>query len=121
IWHGLSRHVEACRSVRRQNLEGSEAGGSPRRATHEVRAGDQPEDGEDAGPHDPALAAAPRRPRDRVKDDPRDATIRRLRSELQRAREDIAALEQRLSYAEKTILDLRAKLPTRINQAAPPR
>jgi hypothetical protein len=54
-------------------------------------------------------------------DDPRDATIRCLRAELRRAQEDIAALEQRLSYAEKTILDLRAKLPTRINQAAPPR
>jgi hypothetical protein len=38
---------------------------------------------------------------------------------LARAREDIAALEERLSYAEKTILDLRAKLPTRLNQAAP--
>lgn len=53
-------------------------------------------------------------------DDPRDATIRRLRAELRRAQEDIAALEQRLSYAERTILDLRAKLGTRLNQAAPP-
>ena len=53
-------------------------------------------------------------------DDPRDATIRRLRSELHRALEDIAALEQRLSYAKQTILGLRAKLGTRINQAAPP-
>lgn len=55
-----------------------------------------------------------------MKDDPRDATIRKLRAELYRAREDIAQLGERLSYAEKTILDLRAKLPTRINQAAAP-
>ena len=45
-------------------------------------------------------------------DDPRDVTIRRLRAELRRAHEDIASLEQRLSYAAQTILDLRAKLGT---------
>jgi hypothetical protein len=49
-------------------------------------------------------------------DDPRDVTIRRPR----RAHEDIASLEQRLFYAAQTILDLRAKLGTRLNQAAPP-
>jgi hypothetical protein len=52
--------------------------------------------------------------------DPCDATIRRLRAELHRALEDIAELELRLSYAEQTILGLRRKLGTRLNQAAPP-
>ena len=38
-----------------------------------------------------------------MRDAPRDATIRKLRAELQRAREDLAALEQRLSYTRVRI------------------
>jgi chromosome segregation ATPase len=49
-----------------------------------------------------------------------DATIRRLRSELQRAQEDNENLRERLSDAEQLILELRAKIPTKRNQTAAP-
>jgi phage shock protein A len=48
------------------------------------------------------------------------ATIRRLKAELQRALEDVADLRARLDYAEGQIRELRARVVGRINQAAPP-
>ena len=49
-----------------------------------------------------------------------DATIRRLRAELQRALEDVADLHARLDYAEGQIRALRARVRDSINQAALP-
>ena len=47
---------------RRQDLAGRQASRPPRRTTHQVRVGDQPQDREDARPDDPAVAAAAGRP-----------------------------------------------------------
>ena len=52
--------------------------------------------------------------------DPRDATIRRLRAENHKLREDVAHLEQRLAYADLQITQLRAMLPVKLRQAAVP-
>src|SRR6267142_6625822 len=54
--------------LRRPNLEGRQAGGTPDRTAHEVRARDQPQDGQGAGPDDPANATAAGGPRDPVMD-----------------------------------------------------
>src|SRR5258705_5420200 len=54
--------------LRRPNPEGRQAGGTPDRTAHEVRARDQPQDGQGAGPDDPANATAAGGPRDPVMD-----------------------------------------------------
>ena len=51
-------------------------------------------------------------------DDPRDGTIRRLRAELQRAREDIEDLQRRRDDAFEEIRQLRLKVVGSVNQAA---
>jgi cytochrome c-type biogenesis protein CcmH/NrfG len=48
------------------------------------------------------------------------ATIRRLRAELQRAKEDIEQLRAQLGHANLTIAELRKKIPGKLNQAAAP-
>ncbi len=58
--------VQACRSVRGQDLEGRKARRSPRRATHKVRAGDQHPDRQGPRPDDPTVAPAASRSGDRM-------------------------------------------------------
>src|SRR5262249_11923665 len=48
------------------DLEWCQAGGTAGGATSQIRFGSQPEDREDPGPHDPAVAMRPRRPGDRL-------------------------------------------------------
>src|SRR5436309_14955898 len=54
--------------LRRPNPEGRQAGGTPDRTAHEVRARDQPQDGQGAGPDDAANATAAGGPADPVMD-----------------------------------------------------
>src|SRR5262245_10813794 len=60
------RDVSPGRQIRGQDSEGDQAGGAPRRAADEVRTGDQPQDRESVGPHDPAVTAAAGGSGDRV-------------------------------------------------------
>jgi hypothetical protein len=80
-------------------------------------------------PHDRALdstSGLQRRPPALVpphaSTDPDPATtIRRLRAELQRAKEDIEQLRAQLGHANLEIAELRKKIPGKLNQAAAPR
>ncbi len=54
----LLRYVAPLRRVRRQGPQGRQARRPPRRAAHQVRAGDQPQDRQGARPHHPAIAPA---------------------------------------------------------------
>ena len=56
----------AARRVRGPHPEGCQAGRSPRRAGHEVRAGRQPQGRENPRPDNPAVGAESSRPRHRV-------------------------------------------------------
>jgi hypothetical protein len=47
--------------------------------------------------------------------------LRRLRADLQRAREDADDLRRRLDYAYEEIRQLRAKVEGQVHQAAPPK
>jgi hypothetical protein len=49
------------------------------------------------------------------------AIIRRLRAELQRAKEDIEQLRAQLGHATLEIAELRKKIPGKLTQAAAPR
>src|SRR5207245_2632330 len=60
LWSGPCRFVSARRHLRGQDSQGRQAGGTPSRTTDQVRAGDQPQDRQDARPHDPAVAAEAR-------------------------------------------------------------
>jgi hypothetical protein len=55
---------EAGRKIRRPDPKGRQARRPARRATHQVRAGHQPEDRQGAGTHDPAICADAGRPGD---------------------------------------------------------
>ena len=48
------------------------------------------------------------------------AEVRRLRSRLRRAQEDVEMLNDRLGYAQVQIHELRRRLPDHQRQAAPP-
>ncbi len=66
LWPELCRHVPAIGHVCGQDSQRCEAGRLASRATHQVRADDQPQDGEDARPDHSADAAPARGPGDRV-------------------------------------------------------
>src|SRR5437899_5384225 len=60
LWSERSSDVPARRHLRGQDSQGRQARGTPSRTTDQVRAGDQPQDRQDARPHDPAVAAEAR-------------------------------------------------------------
>ena len=61
------RHVPARRQLRRSYSQGGQAGGSPHRAGHQIRACHQRENGEGAGTHDPAIVTDARGSPDRMR------------------------------------------------------
>jgi len=65
----LPRHVPPCRCLRGQDSQRCQAGRPPRRAAHQVRVGDQPQDRQGARPDDPAVAARTSGPGNRVSGD----------------------------------------------------
>src|SRR5437899_5750494 len=66
LWSEPARGACTARRLRRQDPQGRQARGPPRRAAHEVRASDQPEDRQVARSHDPPDAASAGGPGDPV-------------------------------------------------------
>jgi hypothetical protein len=66
VWAALSRSLSSFGDLCGKDSEGRATRRPARRAGHEIRARDQPQDGEGPRPHDPAVAAGTGGPGDRV-------------------------------------------------------